>query len=390
MTWRFIASRLDGKGSEVIIDPDLPLTGVKIVHTVSDRDQIQATISPEVSRLIGPDGLPIFTPWSTAIYVERDGIIRAGGIVESVIENHPKLDVNCVGFVGYLEDLPFADNYQGYNLDVLAVAKMIWNHVQTQEQGNLGLVIDSNSSGVKVGKRGHPALRGRPDIKDEFGNVALAAQPALPAQPDDPYVLSWYQTTNLLDEFNKLAEAGGFDYVEHHYWLDQERTQIGHTLEMKYPRIGRKRDDLRFVIGENVHAIPRLTEDGKLFASEVWTMGSGEGSAMVHAVASDHSQGRLRRVYVNSMKDVSDSEVAATLTRNELRYHRGSVSFDEIEVVDTQFARYGDLNPGDQIFVQVGGGWYEQVDEWVRVVEISIEPDKNNNMTLLVLREDSD
>ena len=136
MTWRFIASRLDGKGSEVIIDPDLPLTGVKIVHTVSDRDQIQATISPEVSRLIGPDGLPIFTPWSTAIYVERDGIIRAGGIVESVVENHPKLDINCVGFVGYLEDLPFADNYQGYNLDVLTVAKMIWNHVQTQDQGN--------------------------------------------------------------------------------------------------------------------------------------------------------------------------------------------------------------------------------------------------------------
>ena len=387
MAWRFLATRLTGKGSEYIIDPDLPLASVKITHAISDRGGLDAQITPEVSRLIGSDGLPVFTPWSTAIYAEKDGVIRAGGIVESVSESSPHLEVQCVGFVGYLDGMPFSDVYTGYRLDPIAIGKMIWNHVQTQDQGNLGFIIDSNTSPMRVGKRGHPALRGRPVIYDEQGGVALTALPPQAAEQDDPYVLAWYQTSDLLSEFNKLAEAGGFDYLEHHYWVDADRTEIGHTLELKYPRIGRKRDDLRFVIGENVFARPKLTEDGIMFASEVWSMGSGEGSAMVHSMSSDHSQGRLRRVFVNSVKDVSDPQVITTLTQNELKFRSGQVSFDEIEVINTRFASYGDVSHGDQIFVQVGGGWYGAVNEWVRVIEISISPHENENMTMQVARE---
>ena len=391
MGWRFLATRLDGKGGEALLDPDLPFDSVSITHTLSGPGGIEASITPEVSRLVGPDGSPIFTPWSTAIYAEKDGEIRAGAILVDIESSGEKLDLECTGFTGYLKDMPYTSVYRGYNLDPLNIARVIWNHVQGAKSGNLGLIVGAGTSPVRVGVRGRPALQARPVIRaPSTGEVALPAQAALPAADDDPYELAGYQTADLSKEFEELATQTPFDYVERHYWIDRNTTDIQHVLDMGYPSISRKRDDLRFVVGENIYTAPTMTEIGDHYASDVLVLGAGEGSAMAHGIASDYSQGRLRRVYIHTQKGIGKNATAQNTARIEVAYRGGQIEFDEIIVEDTDFARYGDINVGDMIYVQAGTGWYGLVNQWVRVIELKVQPDQGDRMTLLVMKGDSD
>ena len=390
MSWRFLATRLDGIGGESLIDPDLPLSGVQLRHALSGTSSLKAKIPHDVRRLVGADGAPVFVPWSTAIYAEKDGEIRLGAILTDMDSDGESLSLQCDGFTAYLKDIPFTEAFVGYHLDPMRVAVMLWNHAQKAKQGNLGLVVSINESPVRIGKRGHPALRGRPNIYNAAGELVLAAQEAVPAQKDEPFVLAWYQTSDLHKVFSDLSELTPFDYVEKHDWMDVDGCQILHTLDLKHPIISRKRDDLRFVLGENVIAPPRIQEDGEDFASEILALGAGEGSEMTQATVADHQQGRLRRVSLLTKKDVSDKITLATHARNELRYRSGAVSFDELYVIDSPLARYGDLQVGDVIYVQPGKGWYENIDQWVRVLEISVSPDADDNMRLIVTAISSD
>lgn len=388
MAWRFIATRLDGLGGDILIDPDLPLTSVSMTHVLSGPDKLAAKIAPEASRLIGSDGTPVFTPWSTAIYAEKDGLIRMGGILTSLGASGETLDLECTGFTGYLQDMPYIGDYRGYKKDPMELARIIWNHVQKQPYGNLGLLVRTNTTPVRIGVRGHPALRGRPVIKDANGTVVMAAQAAQPAVEDQPFELSWYATSNLAEPFEKLAEQTPFDYVESHSWRNKDKCEIAHYLDIRYPKIGRKRSDLRFVVGENVYEAPKLVEDGGRYASDVLILGAGEGSKMVHAISTDHSSLRLRRVAVIPRKGIGRATTAINAAKNEIKHRVGAVDFDEITVIDSPFARYGDLQVGDEIYIQAGHGWYRSASQWGRVVEITITPDKNDNMRILLFKED--
>lgn len=390
MGWRFLATRLDGSGGESLIDPELPLDDVSITHVLSGTASISAKIPYDVQRLIGADGRPVLIPWSTAIYAEKDGELRAGAIVSDLDSDGTYLSIKATGFTGYLKDIPYTEDYSGYNLDPMRVALMVWNHAQKAPRGNLGIVCTITESPIRIGLRGHPALRGRPDIKDDFGNIVLPAQAPVPAQKDEPFQLSWYQTSDLGKVFTDLSELTPFDYVENHEWQDKESCHILHTLDMKYPIISRRRDDLRFVLGENIIAPPKLQDDGEEYASEILALGAGEGSKMTMATATDTSQGRLRRVHVLTKKDVSDKITLAAHARNELRYTQGGATFDELMVINTPSASYGDLRVGDMIYIQAGKGWYDRVDQWVRVVEIEVKPDSNDNMRILVVSGNSD
>lgn len=377
MSWRFFATTLDGKGGESPLEPEIPFKDVEVTHVLSGPDVIKGTLSPGISRLVGQDGRPVFVPWLTAIYAEKDGIIRAGGIVTDLNSENEKLEVEAHGFSGYLDDMPYTDTFSGVELDPFDIARMIWKHVQSKPNGDIGLKLNDDKTQVKIGRKADP-------------NKAATSSGSKSDMKDSPFELSWYQTSNLMDTFNKVAEATPFDYQERHRWVDVEKCIIEHRLEMVYPRIGRRREDLRFVVGENVFEAPKLTEDGKFYASEVWVLGAGEGSVMTHGVATDTKPGRLRRVSVVTAKDVMDNNVASSVANNELRYRNGRIDFSEIVVTNTDFAQYGDLQVGDEIYVQTQDEWYSGRGEWVRVIELSVKPTDSDTMTLLVLREDTD
>ena len=61
--WRYFATRLNGDGTETLLDPDLPLEDVRIETVLSGDNALDGTIEPAYRRLLGPDGAPLLREW---------------------------------------------------------------------------------------------------------------------------------------------------------------------------------------------------------------------------------------------------------------------------------------------------------------------------------------
>lgn len=383
-TWRFLALRPDGDGGEDLITSDLPVTDAEVVVNLSGPANIRITLPIHLHHLVGSDGNPVFAPWGTTLYVERDGKIIAGGIVNETDASGGVLHIQAVGHVGYLQDMPFMGEYGAYDADPLDLARYIWAHVQGQPGSNLGLSVDGLRTNRRIGTKGSPAFRGRPPIKDDFGNIVTPAQAPRAAVDDEPFLLSWYQTSNLLEIFNNLAKVTPFDYAERHAWLGDK---IIHHLDLAHPTMGVKRDDLHFVVGENLIVTPKVYQTSASYASEIMLLGSGEGSQKVRAISSQPARSRLRRVAVISDPSIPHVTLAKAMTDNELKYMTGMPSITDMTVVDHPNAPIGTFDVGDMIFVQASNGWFSEADMWVRIASITYSPGQDETAQIVVVHE---
>lgn len=372
--WRYIATRLHGNGTETILHTDLPLGKVSITDTLSGPQALKGTLTPEMSHLVGSDGEPIFEPWSTAIYAEKDGQIRAGGIVEEMLaKDGDNLDVNCVGFSGYLKDTPWmAADYNGVEVDPLAVFRLIWSHVQSQTRGNLGVVVDALTTKLRIGK----------PMKNVAFTTGAGEDVAFNA---GPVMLNQHSTHDLLGKVNELVRETPFDYREVHSWSGEN---IAHRIQLGYPTIGSRRTDLRFVAGENIVVIPDVVFPGESYADTVLALGAGEGAKMIRSVASRPSETRLRRVRVIDVKDAGTAAKARAAADIELRRAFGRPEIDQIKVFDHPHAPLGSWGIGDEIFIQSPEGWQGDLGLWARVTSHTITPDDETVATISVVRVD--
>ena len=356
MGWRYIASRLNGDGTEEFLDWELPLAGVAITNRLSGPDAIGASIAPEVATL-KVNGSPLIQPWSTAIYAESEGQIRAGAIVTDITVEGPRLDIDCLGFPGYALDMPYTGEYSRVDIDPLDVVRDIWDHIQSARGGNIGLQVDDLKTGLKIGTPER-------DVEFETGTGEQVSFVAGPVK------LMWYQTHNLGREIDKLAKDTPFDYRESHTWNGES---IDHRLRLGYPTIGRRRHDLRFVVGENIHLIPSV-DFGEDYASEVLALGAGEGRKMIRGT-NTRPDGRLRRVAVVPDKSLTSTTRANAFAGREVLRRLGLADVTEVTILDHPHAPLGSLDVGDEIFIQVGSGWAEDVALWCRVTSMSISPE---------------
>lgn len=496
--WRFFASRLNGDGTETILDFEIPLTGAEIITDLSGPGGITGSITPEFQRLKDESGNPILQQWNTAIYAELDGVIRGGGIIINPIESGQTLAIDAMGFSGYPSGQCHVGNYSEIGLDPLDGARHIWEHLQAQPAGNLGLILDGTISPVRIGIPEDPKLtRARnaerqaretyedakaaritldKRVKDAeadavdamkavyhearlewFPQGKIIQQASAPSGSNasvyniwvdtdtqivatysnkwnlknatdsaavrrriatwekvkdgitaadkdrdaakvietkmkdawdtakatlrdeaggaaQPYVLAAWMNQDLGQEFDKLAEETPFEYVTAHTW-ERDGT-ILHRLRLGYPRIGRRRPDLRFMVGENVTEMPPVEYASDEYASEVLLLGAGEGRAMVRARAYGRPTGKLRRVQAVERKEVRDVEAAKRLGAIEVRYRSGEPDIgEEIRIRDHPNARLGSYDVGDEILVQVPTGWSSGRDIWVRILAITIRPE---------------
>src|SRR5699024_4655274 len=251
--WRYIAQRLP---SGEWLDWDLPLAGVEILHELSGPGGLNGTVPVEVARLTGPDGLPVLLPWGCAIWAEASGEIRGGGILVRSEYAGAEWSLECVGIGGYPQGQAWlGKEYKGVQVDPLDIVRKIWDHLQGEPGGDLGVVLDDTTSPVTVGEPADP---------DDEGS-----------EPD-PFRLTPWDTADVGSVIDDLAASTPFDYVTHTTCAGDSE-QLHHRLELAYPRRGSRRDDLRFVVGENVAVDPTQTMDGDDYASVVLGIGSGEG-----------------------------------------------------------------------------------------------------------------
>lgn len=364
--WSYTVTRLHGDGTETVLDRDVPIGDVVLTSTLSGPDAFDGTISPEIASLKAEDGSPLIVPWSTAIYALMDQHIRLGVIVTSLRARNDSLDIEGVGFSGYLRDMPWltaGKDYAGW--DSLRAVRDIWATVQNYPRGNVGLqIVGDSATGQK------------------FGTVKAAEKDS----EVKPLVLSWETTHDLADVVDDLAMWSPFDYYEHHEFIG-ETDEIAHHLHVGSPTVGNKLTDLRFMVGENVTEVPDVLDDGAEYASEVLILGAGEGSKMLRSSISRQGETRLRRPVVVSDRGLRSQSSVNQRANVELVHRKGLPEVEQIVLSEHPNAPLWSVWPGDQILVQTGPwGWQGDLSYWAKVIEITTRPQEPTSRTLRLQR----
>lgn len=354
--WRYIASRLNGDGTETFLDWNLPLSDVSVQESLSGHGGLDAKITPEVAGLKDEAGDPFFVPWSTAIYAEASGQIRGGGIVTQLPMDGPTINLDCIGFSGYLEGQPWLGEDRYDTADPLVIDRYIIEQFQ-RKPFNLGLTPTGAEESQKV--QLSETVTGKREL----------------------YYLAYWQTLDLDKERAQLAEIGGYEWTVNHRWSGET---IKHEIEYGYPKLGSRRTDLRFVVGENIPDNIPATDDGDEYASHVLVLGSGQGRKMVRAEDSKPTK-RLGRWKIVSDKSIGKDQVAKTRVASELKALSGELDITEITVWDHPNAPVGTYHAGDEILIQSGVGWADFGDLWVRILGVIHHPEKNTS-TLQIRR----
>lgn len=359
--WRYLALRLNGDGTTTLIDPDLPLLRPSLTKVLSGPAGFSARISPAVARLVGSDGHPIIEEWSTAIVSEESGEIQHVAIITQMEKVGADLGLSGVGFTGYAKGMPYLGSEYFVQKDPIDIARHIWDHIQAQPNGNIGLIQDRTTmAGVLIGTELEQV-----EFDTVNGPVSFEA---------GPYKLNEWQTDDLGGNIDKLAEEYNFDYLESHAWSANGQGLVS-RIDYGAPRIGHRRHDLRFVVGENVTVIPNETTDSEAYASAVLFRGAGEGATMKRAYVPRSGEGRLRRVAVVSDDSVKSDAQAAARGRRHLDLLTGRPDVSEIAVVDMpSHAGFGTWREGDEIELFTDSEWGSTA-MWLRILSTTIEPE---------------
>ncbi|MDQ3275329.1 MAG: hypothetical protein M3Q39_09965, partial [Actinomycetota bacterium] len=153
-TWRYFATRVHGDGTETMLATELPLSGVSVQCSLSAGGGLSGNVPVEIARLSVPGGDPIFQPWSTAIYAERDGIIVTGAIVgdDGVGRQGSTLSLSAAGFSSYPGGIPYGGDEAWIDIDPAWLFHHAWDHLQSYPGGNLGLLLDPLVTPVRIGE----------------------------------------------------------------------------------------------------------------------------------------------------------------------------------------------------------------------------------------------
>jgi hypothetical protein len=358
-TWNYIAERITGDGPGVFLDFELPLTDVTVTDVLSGPPQLTAVIRPAYGRLIADDGHPVLRDDATAIYAEAAGQIRGGWILQPLIAEEEQLRLDGSGFCGYPADQPYDDDQSWVDVDPLDVVRHVWSHLQAHPGGNLGLRVAGTTSPVRIGTPEEAAAAGAGDDPSA-----------------GPYRLNWWSTDDLGAVVEELARSTPFDYREQHAW-NAARTQVEHFLDLGYPTLGRRRTDLRFVLGENVTIPPVVSLGPRNRANAVRVLGAGEGRDMIHSPITATRDGRIRRVAQVADKSIRSLTEANERARRELAARQG------LRDVSTVVVRGVLPQVGDEVRLQAEMDWTD-VDQWVRVLSATTRPEEGDAAVLSV------
>jgi len=367
MSWRYIAVRLDGAGGDVVVHPEVPISVTGLTDVLSGPPGLTGTVEAAYRSVLADDDGPLFQEWGTAIFAERDGLIQpGGGIVQSAVPNTTGgLNIECVGYTGYPHGTPYTDEKTFVQVDALDIYRSIWTHLQEKPRGNLGLTIDSTKAGV---------LLGTPTPLDDSGSD----------KEEGPFELSWRVTKDLGSTVDDLAAH--FDYHERHYW---EGAVLKHHVDLGAPTIGTRRDDLGLVVGDNVWVLPTYASQNQEYADTVLALGAGEGRDMVHGMVSRPGT-RLRRVALVEDKGLGNNVNATRAATINLAARNSQPSVSSLVVRDHPNAPISAIQLGDEYPYQDDLNEWIKPNTYVRVVSRTIDPKRDDQATLTVVRSGSE
>ena len=282
------------------------------------------------------------------------------------------------------------------NKDALVESKK-WTPLTDKEKTIRDRSID------KIGWPPNPPQPGHSEVLTGFVNVRRIVDmptgtttPA-PADPTtdpaentpvfeaDAYKLNWYTNLDLASDIDSLAGDTPFDWHVVHWW--DEQGDLRHHIRLGYPRLGRRREELRFVVGENILTAPSVERDGAEYANEILVMGAGEGSTQKHGRAYRREDGRIRKVITISDPSLKTDADCIARASSELAKRFNIDDIADVVLIDHPHAPLGSVDLGDEILVEGDIGWID-FSAWCRVVSRTMSPDDGDAMTLTLIRSD--
>lgn len=368
---KYLARRLTG--DRAWLHNDLPLTQVSRTRSLSGPGGISATIEPELREVWAEDGMRVIEDWGTIVYAMDDEkpdkpIVAHGIVVPPSNWTEAAHSLTCLGVAGYPHGMIYGESRiwgpeappKGSvstpavpRPDPLRIVQDLWDYLQAQQDSDLGVTLVGDlASSVRIGSY------------------------------EEPYRLRWFEVPDIGEEIDRLAGSTPFDYVEDVAWTDATMTDVAHRIEIGWPRLGRQRDDLRFVQGENiVGTVPADSLD--TYANDVVGIGNGEGQTMVMS-RSTVRDGRIRRTKTVTDKTLGQYDLNRLTVTSRERVTR-EPDIQSITVKDSPSAPLTAINPGDDIYVQVHIPAYGPLNGWSRVLAIT-EADHADEATLSLRR----
>lgn len=358
MTWRYIAQRISGPLKGQFLDWNVPLSNVGVTSALGSN-WLSGTINPAYLHAVQADGAALLDKWSTAIWAEQDGVIRGGGIVVSNAFSGPVRQIECMGYAGYPTGMPYVGYYSQVKVDPLDVVRHIWNHLQSYGSGDLDMVVDSTKSPVRLGT------------------------PKTAESGSGPYTLAWWEEPDCGETISSLAQDTPFEYREEHGW-NADKSAIIHRLRLGYPRLGNRRHDLRFVLGENLLSAPDFADDGTEFANTIHVLGAGSGRTTLRSTrpSNDH---RVRRIAVVTNKTLKTQAQLDALAASEQAARARVVSVKTVEIQNHPNATVGSWSAGDEVLIQAHTDW-AKLRLWCRIISTTVYPDNAGRVSLTLER----
>jgi hypothetical protein len=150
MTWRF---HLQSLPDRTWIDRDLPLQGGQVIQSISSPGAISGYLP------FNYPNLGAIKEWGALLVAEQDGANPVAAIVDTVTTEAGRLRVEAGGFSMYPTGMPWTDaDYAGIQVDPLDIFRMVWTSLQSKPSGDLGVVVDPDTSTVRLGIPEDPKL----------------------------------------------------------------------------------------------------------------------------------------------------------------------------------------------------------------------------------------
>lgn len=227
------------------------------------------------------------------------------------------------------------------------------------------------------------AAKGLPAGTEVMG-VATKTKPKEDTEGEqlEPFTLSWFADSDLGAKLDTIADQGDFDFWEAHSWDGEKPVHALHVAKSA----GRVRDDLRFVVGENIIEAPTLSQKGEDVVTEVAVLGAGEGRAMIRGTWKATAPGRLRRVKTITDKSIRAKADADARAAREGKLATAGPDIATLVVRDHPNAPLGSWGLGDTITAMGDGtGWGGDWTMQLRVLSYTLSPEKDT-ATLTVAR----
>lgn len=429
MDMQYLAYRVNGDGTEDMLDPDLPLSGVRVTREKNGIGRLTASLPPEY-EMERSDGIKVIREWSTAIYVQIDGLAFDGFLVVETESDNETLELDCVGWIGYGADQPWPDRSRSFNkgnVKVSEVIDRIWDEVQRYSTSNIGLDTDLGSGWPRIGnpiyeELPNPKPPGRIEAQDpgkqpkapsygkDKGKYQLGRadydeamkrwrkrkdaydkakreyeerkrkyeqdkKDRAKAIDDAKIKMNYWSTHDLLRFFQQLADEVGFSYR-----VDHQRygSNFIHTLRCRMGMLGRRHRSYSLIEGENVMTAPKITRGGDEKVTSAVILGAGEGSKMRWLQkTSTHGTGDgLRRAKVFADKTLTRNSQLMARAQEVLAEYGDPVDIEEFDVIDHGLSPVTAIDVGDEIRLMTNDRRGRDEDTWVSIEAISLEPEK--------------